>query len=124
LINKALFAIAAAAAVAAASGVCIVALAFTLYALMREVVGPAGAAASVAGAAALLIVIVAAGLAIKVGTKKRVPGLGERVAGVAKQRPLAAGAVALAAAIFAARNPKMLIPVVLAFLEPKAGRKT
>ena len=127
MINKALFVIAAAAAVAAASGVCTVALAFTLYAVMRDVVGigSAGAAASVAGAAALLILIVAVGLTIKVGAKKKPePTTAERVAAFVKEKPVVAGAIALVAGIVAARNPKMLMGLLAAFLEPKAGRKT
>lgn len=124
MIQRVFLIIAAAAAVAAAAGVLVVALAFTLFAAVREVWGPAWGAASVAGAAALLLVIAAAVLAIKAGVKKKEPTIPEKVMAFARERPLAAGAAALAAGIFAVRNPKVLIPVLLAFLEPKAGRKT
>jgi hypothetical protein len=125
LIGKVFLAFAAAAAVAAASGVLVVALAFTLFAAVRDVAGPAWGSASVAGAAALLLVIAAAVLALKAGVKKKKQAtVPEKLAAFVRERPVVAGAAALAAGLFAARNPKMLMAVLLAFLEPKAGRKS
>ncbi len=124
MIKKALLISAAAAAVAAAAGVCVVALAFTLYALMRDVVGPAGAAASVAGAAALLMLIAALIAVAKAGAFKKQPTLGEKAAAFVREKPVTAAAVALAVGVFAVRNPKALIPLILTFLEPKGGRRS
>lgn len=95
-----------------------------LYALMLGVLSPAGAAATVAGAAALLLVIVALALTIKLGTFKREPTLGEKAAAFVREKPVTAAAAALAAGIFAVRNPKTLMAVVLAMLEPKSGRRS
>jgi len=123
LIQRLLLAIAAAAAVAAAAGVLVVALAFALYALMRDAVGPAGAAAVVAGAAALLMVTLGVILAAMAGAFHRQPRLHERVASFVKEKPLTAAAAALAAGVVAFRNPKVLMAVALSFLEPKGGRR-
>lgn len=69
--------LAAAAAVMAAAGVLVVALAFTLYAAMRDAVGlsPAGASAAVALAASLILLIPALVLAIKASARGREPTL-------------------------------------------------
>ena len=124
MIRKALLIIAAAAAVAAAAGVLVVALAFTLYAVLRDVIGPAGASASVAGAAALLMLILALIVAGKAGAFRREPTIGEKAAAFVKEKPLTAAAAALAAGVFAVRNPKALMALALAFLEPKGGRRS
>jgi hypothetical protein len=124
LIKKALAIVAAAGAILAAAGVFVVALAFTLYALMRNVVGPAGASATVAGAAFLLIAIVALIAMAKAGAFRKEPTLGEKAAAFVRDKPVTAAAAALAAGIFAVRNPKALMGVVLAFLEPKGGRRS
>jgi hypothetical protein len=117
---------AAAAAVMAAAFVLVIALAFALYAAMRDVAGmsPEAAAAVVALVAALLITIPALILAIKLATRRRRERtLVERVKGFVAERPLAAAAAALAAGVFAVRSPKAMVDVLLAVLEPRGGRR-
>jgi hypothetical protein len=109
--------IAAVAALAAAAVVCVVALAFALYAALRDLIGPAWAAAAVAGAAAL-IAIVAALLLTRKAKPKPVRGdeqnLTARLIELARERPLvAAGAMAAAVAVVI-RNPRILTAVVSA----------
>lgn len=122
MIKKALLTAAAAGAALAAGGVFVVALAYALFALVRPGLGPAGAAAVVAGAAALLLVIFMLVLAIKAGLRRREPSLGEKAVQFAREKPLVAAAAALAAGIFAIRNPSALMAVVLAFLEGRSDK--
>ena len=123
MIKKALAIFAAAGAMLAAGGVFVVALAFTLSALMRGVVGPAGAAATVAGAAALLMLIAGLIAAAKAGAFRKKRSLGEEVANFVREKPVTSAAAALAAGVFAVRNPKALMPLVFAFLEPKGKKR-
>ena len=123
MIKKALAIVAAAGAVLAAGGVFVVALAYAFYALMRDVVGPAGAAACVAGAAFVVIGIVALVAMIKAGAFRREPTMGEKAAAFVRDKPVTAAAAALAAGVFAVRNPKALMTLVLAFLEQKPGKR-
>ena len=92
-----LLVIAAAAALAAAAAVGVVAAACALYAFLAQYVTPALDYAILTGAVALIFLIV---------------GL------------VAAAAAGLVAAFFATRNPKMLMALVLAFLEPKGGKRS
>ena len=117
--------LAAAAAVIAAAGVLVVALAFTLYAVMRDVAGysPAASSAVVALVAALIVVLPALVLAIKLGFGRRQRTPIERLKAFVTERPLSAAAAALAAGIFAVRSPKSLTAVLLALLEPRSGRR-
>jgi hypothetical protein len=124
LIRKALLLVAVAAAIAAASGTLVVALAFALYALVREYAGPAWAGAAVAGAAALLMIILALVVALQAKLHKREPSLGERAAAFVKEKPVTAAAAALAAGVVAVRNPKALLGMLMVFLEPKSRRKS
>ncbi|MEI9964458.1 MAG: hypothetical protein WDM92_06905 [Caulobacteraceae bacterium] len=102
----------------------VVALAFAVYALARDWLGPAGAAAVVAGIAALGLLLTGLFFAFAATRQKREPGIGEKIGSFAKERPLAALAAGLAAAFFAVRNPQILMALLLAFLEPKSGRKS
>ena len=88
-------ALAAAAVLATSAAIVVVALAFALYALVRPVVGPAGAAAIVAGAAALVMLII--GLVLVMAPKakraKVVPRGGDpaaRIINLFKDVPLTA----------------------------------
>ena len=114
---------AAVAAVAAAAAVGVVALAFALYAVMRDIVGPAGASASVAGAVALILLLVGLVATARSGFGRRKAGLAERAAAFAKDKPLAAAATALAAGFFAIRNPKTLAAILRELMEPKGRRR-
>lgn len=125
MIKKLLLIFAAAGAALAAGGVLVVALGYALYALMRDQadLSAAASAAVVAGAVALIFVIVAVSLAIRAGAKPKEPPVIERLKTFVRERPVTAAGAALAAGVFAVRNPKAILPVVLAFLEPKSGRR-
>ena len=125
MIRKLLLIFAAGGAALAAAGVLVVSLAWALYALMRDQadLSAAASAAVVAAVVALIFVMVAAVLAIKAGAKPKEPPVVERLKSFVRERPLAAGAAALAAGVFAVRNPKAFLPLVLAFLEPKNPRR-
>ncbi len=107
--------VAAFAAIAAAAAVCIVALAFALYAGLREVVGPAWAAAGVAGAVALIALILAFAVTRK-ARPKPVKGdaqnLTVKLIDLARERPLVALGVVGAAAAVVIRNPRILGAVI------------
>jgi Na+/melibiose symporter-like transporter len=107
--------VAAFAAIAAAAAVCIVALAFALYAGLREVVGPAWAAAGVAGAVALIALILAFAITRK-ARPKPVKGdaqnLTAKLIELARERPLVAVGVVGAAAAVAIKNPRILAAVI------------
>jgi hypothetical protein len=107
-------ALAAAACLAAAAGTAIVALAFALYALLRDQLGPAGAAACVVLAAVILAAL--AGLILMqvahVGKKPRArrgpggaAGLGDGLADLVRDRPFAAAALAAAVGWVITRSP-------------------
>jgi len=125
LINKLLLIFAAAGAALAAGGVLVVSLLWALYALMRDQADLSAAAsgAVVAGAIALIVLIVALVLAIKAGAKPKEPPVVEKLKAFVRERPVTAGAAALAAGVFAVKNPKALLPLVLAFLEPRGTRR-
>jgi hypothetical protein len=125
LTRKILLLFAAAGAALAAAGVVVVSLAWALYALMRDVVGFGAAASSaiVAGAVALIFLIVFAILAIKAASRPKEPPIVERLKTLVRERPVMAAGAALAAGVFAVKNPKAILPLILAFLEPKSPRR-
>ncbi|MGH7022303.1 MAG: hypothetical protein ACREEB_01790 [Caulobacteraceae bacterium] len=115
-------ALAAAAVLATSAAIVVVALAFALYALVRPLVGPAGAAAIVAGAAALIMLIIGLVLAMAPKTKraKVVPRGGDpaaRIINLFKDVPLTAIAAAVATGFLAIRNPGYLGVAIRSFLE-------
>lgn len=121
-------ALAAAAILATSASVFVVALAFMVYALVRPLVGPAGAAAVVAGAAALLILLL--GVAVAMIPKARRPRVSargkdpvERVANFFKDTPVTAIAAAVATGVLAISNPKYLGAAVRSFLEGGEDRR-
>ena len=125
MIKKVLLIFAAAGAALAAAGVLVVSLCWALYALMRDQADLSAAAASavVAGAIALIFAIVAIVFAVKAGAKPKEPPIAERLKAFVRDRPVTAGAAALAAGLFAVKNPKALLPVLFALLEPKSGKR-
>ncbi len=131
--RKAMMLVGAAAALAACAVTAVVALAFTVYALLREVVGPAGAAACVVG-----VVCVIAGLAAfiayrQVGPPRRLsrdsvsspPRMStvDRIAQAVRDRPIIAAGAALAAGLMALRNPVLVAAVVRALTQPPRTRR-
>jgi len=130
IFEKTLMTLAAAAAIAAAAAVAVVAAAFALYALAIPYVGAAGAAAIVAAVAAVIVGIAALMAARKVegrghahGHGQDTPhdaiGIAQRVFELAKERPILSIGAALAAGVFALRNPVHLATVAKAFLDTK-----
>jgi len=121
--------LAAAAALAAGAAVCVVALAFALFALTAPYVGGAGAAAIVAGAAALLIVFTALilMLAARPRRRKTAPAtpatVVERVAQFLQDKPIVAIVGAIATGILAVRNPGYLGAAARAFMEGREHRR-
>lgn len=116
--------VAAIAALAAAAVTVVVALSFALYAAVRDLIGPAWAAASVAGAAALVAVILAFALTRRAAPPKPVPGDDQNMTGrlieLARERPLVALGAVAAAATVVIRNPRILTAVVTAFFANRA----
>jgi hypothetical protein len=130
-IGRLLLAVCGLAALAAASGVFVVALSLALFAVLEPVIGPAGAAATVA--AACLVVLAAAGLTfvlLSAGRARRVaPQEGGDVAAslmdLAARRPLlalfgAAAAATLGVAVM--RNPRAASGLLSFVLGLRRGR--
>jgi hypothetical protein len=128
-LKKILRLMAAVAAIAAAAIVCLVASAFALHAFALQYTSPAGAAAVVA-----LVFALIAGVIALLASRKSSPGSGrhaavqepppltDRLIQLARERPLVAGAAAIAATVFVARNPKIMNMVLSAALATKAAR--
>jgi hypothetical protein len=101
-------------AVLAGAGALVVALCFALYALLKDAITPAGASACVALAAAALAGV-AALLAVRAlkgpkPDKRRPEGSGsglDRFIDLARDRPIAAAAAAVAAGLLALRSPAL-----------------
>ncbi len=120
--------IVALAAMATAAGVIVVAAAYALFALVRDALGPAGAAAVVCAAAGVLILLLAlvAYSQFKHKPARRAApgaksGLAERVAEAVRERPAAAAGVAAAAGLLAWRNPQ-IASLLLHLFDPAAKR--
>ena len=114
---------AAIAAVAAAAAVVIVAAAFAVYALARQYLTEAGAAAVVAGLFAVVALIVAALATRKVapkGPKADDTSMVDKLVALAKERPLVAFGAAAAAVTVLVRNPAVITAVVSAFMAGSA----
>ncbi len=111
---------AAVAAIAAAAGVCVVALAYALFALVREWLTPAGSAAVVALAFAVIAVIIAL-IALRKTRPKPQPEASpvERLVELARQKPLLAAAGIIGASFIAVRNPGMVATLIMGLMAPK-----
>ena len=122
--------VAALAALAAAAAITVFAAAFALYALLRGVLTPAGAAAAVCLGAAILAAIAAFVAAQQAkGPKLKRPdpyapgyrpsdNLVDRVVEVARERPFVAAGAAVAAGLLAIANPSLVTAVMRAFINP------
>lgn len=130
MIDKALTAIAGAAALATAAAVGVVAGAFALFFGFSVLVGPALAAAIVAGAA-LLFVLVAVFMVRgrrSMPVRRRDepandPSLVSKAVELARDHPLLAVGAAVGAGIYAMRNPQLVAAVVTAFMAGKDDGK-
>jgi len=121
--------LAAAAAIAAAAAVSVFAAAFALYAVLEALIGSAGAAAVVAAVAALIVGI-AGLLAARKAEGRHSPRPGNappqdsfdftsRIVEIVKDRPLLSIGAALAAGVFALKNPTLTAAVAKAFMETR-----
>ena len=117
-------------ALIAAAGAAVVALCFTVYALLRDPLTPAGAAAAVVGVCAIVAGI-AAFIAYqnvklpKAGPRAKglsPPTLGEQILGIVKERPLITAGAALAAGLAAFANPALITAVLRAFTDKPRNR--
>jgi len=109
--------IAAFAAIAAAAAVCIVALAFALYAGLRDAVGPAWASAGVAAAVALIALVIAFAVTRKARprpVKGDSQNLTAKLVELARERPLVAIGAMAAAVTVIVKNPRILTAIVAA----------
>jgi hypothetical protein len=134
VIQRALMLVVAAAALAAAGVVCVVAAALAVFALARPFVGEAGAWAVVLGCFALLIllgglVVASAAMPKRPKVKGEAAGIVDRLTDLARDRPVAAAAVAcvgIVAAALAARNPVVIGTIARAFFDglnkPKSSK--
>jgi hypothetical protein len=123
VIRRLLLTLAAVTLFAVAAGVCLVALAFALYALAKIYVGQPAAAAIVAGAAALSIALIGAMLAVAGRPPKRKAGseqptsFVDRMLDFVREKPVVSIISALAAGLLAVRNPEYLGSAIRAFFE-------
>lgn len=129
IVRRIVFAVAALSALAAASGIAVFAAAFALYAALRGLLTPAGAAAAVCLAAALLAALVAALAGRKAKGARPNPasllndpgpsqGIVDRLLSVARERPFVAAGAATAAGLLALANPALVTAVMRAFISP------
>jgi hypothetical protein len=125
IFEKTLMTLAAAAAIAAAAAVSVFAAAFALYAVLAPVLTPAGAAAVVAAVFALVVALTglivasraeAASARARHAAPPHVDGLTERLVDMVKDRPLLSIGAALAAGVFALKNPTFTASVASAFM--------
>jgi hypothetical protein len=123
------FAVAALAALAAAAAIFVFAAAFAVFALLRDILTPAGAAAAVA----LLAAVFAAVVALIAGRKAKAPSaksferssdyrtqtLVDQVLGMARDRPFVAAGAAVAAGLLAIAQPALVTAVMRVFVSPR-----
>jgi hypothetical protein len=126
IIRRIALGLAAAAVLATCASLTVVALALTLYALVRPYIGPAGAAASVAGACAIVLALGVLGLSLaaRQRTSRIVPkgsNPAERIANFVREKPVTATLGAVGAGFLAIRNPKYLGAAIRSFLEGREG---
>lgn len=124
ILKRAILIACAVAALAAATGVFIFALAFALFAALAPSVGPALAAAGVAGATLILFLIIALAALLSANPRPArksapEPDMATRLFDLARDKPIIAAAALVAAGVIAVRNPKITAGLVAAFM---AGR--
>lgn len=123
MMERTLMALAAGAAVAAAAAVGVFSAFFALFAFIEPMVGTASAAAIISGASALVVAIAGLVAARRAeGDRKAAAAapdasLIEVIMGVVRDRPLLAAGAAVAAGIYALRNPQLVAAVVRAFMD-------
>lgn len=130
MMERTLMALAAAAAIAAAAAVGVFSAFFALYALVEPRLGAAGAAAVVSASAAVLVAVAGFIAARKVEGDKRTmaaatpdAGLVDTILSLVRERPLLASGAAVAAGIYALRNPQLIAAVLRAFMDKPSNPK-
>jgi hypothetical protein len=136
MIERTLMALAAAAAIAAAAAVGVFSAFFALYALIEPQLGAPWAAAIVAVTAAAVV-----GLAGLIAARKaegdhhhqafsggaaggRDSGLIDTVIQIVRERPLLSAGAAVAAGLYALRNPSLAAAVLRAFMDKPSSTPT
>lgn len=130
MMGRTLMAVAAGAAIAAAAAAGVFSAFFALFAFLEPFVGTAGAAAIIAGCSAVIIGGAGFLAARKAEGERKAEAaappdasLVEVILGVVRDRPLLSAGAAVAAGIYALRNPQLVAAVVRAFMDkPPAGR--
>lgn len=130
MMERTLMALAAAAAIAAAAAVGVFSAFFALFALVEPRLGAAGAAAVVSASAAVLVAVAGFVAARKVEGDKRTTatatpdaGLVDTILTLVRERPLLASGAAVAAGIYALRNPQLIAAVLRAFMDKPSNPK-
>lgn len=123
ILKKALSYVAAVAAMAAAAGVCVVAAAYSIYALLREALNPEAASAVIAVGAALVGLVLAFVTFRKAQPRPLRPeeqNLTTRLFDLAREKPVIAAGAAVAAALVLLRNPGVVGAAVSAAMAGRA----
>lgn len=123
-------AVAAAAAIAAAAAVGVFSAFFALYALVEPHLGAPGAAAVVAASAAILVALAGLIAARKADGDKRSMAAAapdatmvDTILSLVRERPLLASGAAVAAGLYALRNPQLIAAVLRAFVDKPSNPK-
>ncbi len=132
MMERTLMALAAGAAIAAAAAVGVFSAFFALFGFIQPYVGTPGAAAIISGVSALVVAIAGFAAARKVDGDRRAraaapppeASLIESIMGIVRERPLLAAGAAVAAGIYALRNPQLVAAVVRAFMDKPAATGT
>jgi hypothetical protein len=130
MMERTLMAVAAAAAIAAAAAAGVFSAFFALFAFVQPWVGTAGAAAIISGCSALVVAVAGFLAARKADGDRRTAAapvadasLIETIMGVVRDRPLLSAGAAVAAGVYALRNPQLAAAVIRAFMDkPPHGR--
>ena len=130
MMERTLMALAAGAAVAAAAAVGVFAAFFALFAFLEPFVGTAGAAAIISGVSALAVAIAGFIAARRAeGDRKaaaaRIPDapLIEMILALVRDKPLLSAGAAVAAGVYALRNPQLIAAVIRAFMDKPPADK-
>jgi hypothetical protein len=130
IFEKTLMTLAAAVALSAPAAVSVFAAAFALYAVLAPILTSAGAAAVVAAVAAFVVAVaglIAANRAeasrVRHTPPPEVNGFAERIVDIVKDRPILSIGAALAAGVFALKNPTFTAAVAQAFMASRTPPK-
>ena len=130
MMERTLMALAAAAAIAAAAAVGVFSAFFALYALVEPHLGAPGAAAVVAASAAILVALAGLIAARKAdGDKRNMAAAApdatmvDTILSLVRERPLLASGAAVAAGLYALRNPQLIAAVLRAFVDKPSNPK-